>query len=103
MPKPEKKVESLILDAAKAVVYGRGEVQYGHPRNDFECIASCWTAYLKKKGTLAPEATISERDVAMMMIQLKVARDANKPGLDNTIDIAGYAECAERVEPSKQG
>lgn len=96
----KKKYSTFVLEQAKDIVYARAEQQYGHPRNDFKCIATCWTAYLQKKGVIPEGEAINERDVALMMIQLKVARDANKPGFDNTCDIAGYAECAERVAPA---
>jgi hypothetical protein len=97
-----KKIVTHALDQARDVVYGRGEREYGHPRNDFLCIAQMWNAYLQKKGIIPPDRGIDERDVAMLMVCLKVARDANKPGLDNAVDICGYAECAERVYSSPQ-
>lgn len=88
---------NTILDKAMAVVYGRAEDVYGHPSVDMLCIARMWTAYLRKRGAFTEETEITPRDVAMMMVALKVSREAQKPHEDNLIDIAGYAEVANRV------
>ena len=59
---------------------------YGAPENSFECIALYWSAYLNK--------VITETDVAIMMMLLKIARETEKHKDDNFLDIAGYAACA---------
>ena len=61
--------------------------QYGDPEDNFRAIAEMWSAYLG--------CELSEEDVAMMMVLLKVARVATGTGkTDNFIDICGYAACA---------
>lgn len=57
-----------------------------------------WNAYLDKRSVCSETGWFTDRDVSMMMILVKVARDANKPKRDNLVDIAGYARCAERLE-----
>ena len=37
-----------------------------------------------------PETEISIEDVAWMMVLLKIARDLNKPTVDNLVDSVGY-------------
>lgn len=59
---------------------------YGTPENSFECIALYWSVYLNK--------VITETDVAIMMMLLKIARETEKHKDDNFLDIAGYAACA---------
>lgn len=85
-----------LLDEAKAIVCGDRDRQYGQPEESFEAIAQFWTVYLKDKEEL------DAKDVAMMMVLFKVAREATgQSKRDNLIDIAGYAacaaECKERV------
>ena len=91
-----------ILDAAKAIVTGERERQYGKPEDNFRMIGNLWEIYLKARcldscGGL----DILPEDVAMMMSLLKIARIASgNYKADSFIDLAGYAacsgECAER-------
>lgn len=71
------------IDKAKAIVNGeRG----GYPEDVFALIAQYWTTYLGTK--------IRPRDVAVMMMLLKIARihpDIDRWNPDNAVDIIGYA------------
>lgn len=78
-----------ILDEAKEIIYGDREKTYGHPSKNLEVIASFWGDYI---GT-----TLSSKDVAVMMILLKVARLRNDINhRDSVVDICGYAGLIER-------
>jgi uncharacterized protein DUF6378 len=91
-----------ILDEAKKIVFGRGESLYGHPRDNFLCLGEMWNAYLIKRGLMAPDSEgIQPRDVAMMKVLIKVAREAHSDSRDNLVDIAGYAATAERLDESQ--
>jgi hypothetical protein len=79
-----------LLDEAKAIVCGDRDQQYGKPENNFKTIAALWESYLG--------VDITAKDVAMMMILLKIAREGKKHKRDNLIDIAGYAACATECE-----
>lgn len=57
-----------LLDEAKAIVCGDRDQQYGRPEENFGIIAELWSNYLRH--------SVSSRDVAMMMILFKVAREA---------------------------
>lgn len=91
-----------ILDAAKEIVTGEREQQYGKPEDNFRMIGNLWEIYLKARcldrdGGL----DILPEDVAMMMSLLKIARIASgNYKVDSFVDLAGYAacagECAER-------
>lgn len=85
-----------ILDAAKAIVTGERERQYGKPEDNFRMIGNLWEIYLKARcldscGGL----DILPEDVAMMMSLLKIARIASgNYKADSFVDLAGYAACA---------
>ena len=79
------------LREAARIISGERNKQYGNPEDNFERTAKIWSVIL---GT-----EISNEDVAMMMIGLKVARYASKSGFqpDTWVDIAGYAACGYEV------
>ena len=78
-----------ILEKARQCVCGDRDLQYGSPEESFSRIAKYWSDYLDKD--------ISPKDVAIMMILFKVAREEHSSKLDNWIDIAGYAACGGEV------
>lgn len=98
IPSPPARVvreeEQLLLDAIKTVTEDRQD-QYGSPEDSLGVIAGYWNAYLASKGH--NDIRISSVDAGMMMILLKVAREANSPKRDNLLDIAGYAAITSRV------
>ena len=83
------RVEAL-REAAKLIT-GDRDTQYGGPEENFGRIAKVWSMILGVE--------ISNEDVAMMMVGLKVARYASKSGFqpDTWVDIAGYAGCGYEV------
>ncbi len=92
--KMEKREE--CLRTACEIVNGARQDCYGDAEDNFQTIASLWESYLEATGC---DVVINSKDVAMMMILLKVARAA-APGihLDNYIDISGYAACAYGID-----
>ena len=79
-----------ILDAAKAIVTGEREKQYGSPEDNFGVIARLWSAYAGREFTPV--------DVAMMMTLLKVARiKTGHYKSDSYIDACGYLACAAEI------
>ena len=72
-----------ILDAAKKIVTGGREKQYGEPEDNFAVIAEFWTTYIGHP--------ISSEDVAIMMALLKIARiRSGNYKADSFIDGVGY-------------
>ena len=68
---------------------------YGHPSRNFARIARLWNAYLQGYYS---DVNISNEDVAIMMILMKVARLIETPDHeDSIVDIAGYAEAYARM------
>jgi Domain of unknown function (DUF6378) len=91
--------KKTVLTEASGLVFGPRAATYGHPKSNFTAIAAMWDAYLIKRGLLDEGSEgIQPRDVAMMHVLVKVAREAHKPTRDNLVDIAGYAATAERLE-----
>lgn len=78
-----------ILEAARVCVCGEREQDYGSPENNFEMIAQLWTVYTGH--------TFTQKDVAMMMALLKVARIKSGEKADSFVDLAGYAACAGEI------
>lgn len=77
------------------MVTGNRESDYGRPEENLEKIAAMWTVYLR--GRLFGDVTA--RDVAAMLILLKVARILSGHAKDdNWVDIAGYAACGGEVD-----
>jgi hypothetical protein len=84
-----------ILDEAIECTSGDRRRDYDHARPNHERIAGYWNAHLRAIGITG---SLSAADVAMMMILLKVARQARTPKRDNLVDIAGYARCVAQIE-----
>lgn len=89
-----------VLDTAKKYVMENRNASYGEPEDNFGAISRLWNSYLySRKVALDPIGldaftTIDPKDVAILMILVKVARLIESPGNeDNWIDIAGYAAC----------
>ena len=85
-----------ILKEAHNIIYGDREKTYGHPSKNLNTIAVMWTAYLNARRETKE---VTAKDVAAMMMLVKVARFANDPThKDNLVDICGYAALVERCD-----
>ena len=93
----EIKPRNACLVEAAQIISGDRDAQYGKPEDNFLRIAKIWSVILGVE--------ITQEDVAMMMVGLKVARYANKNGFqdDTWIDIAGYAACGYEVGEKLHG
>ena len=77
-------VHDEILGTAKSIVNGQRRKDYGTARESFENIAALWAPILGRE--------VSAVEVALCMIQLKVARALNGPEKrDSWVDMCGYA------------
>lgn len=83
--------ENVAITAVKVVKKRRSE--YGSPKENFQMIGKIWSAIL--------DIHITPDDVALMMIGLKLAREAHKHSEDNLVDICGYALCVEELRNEK--
>jgi len=83
------KTQMNILEQANKITSGDRHLSYGHPGRDFRRVAELWSAFLGVQ--------IKPEHVPIMMILVKVSREANKHKLDNLTDIAGYARTLEML------
>jgi hypothetical protein len=72
--------------AGEALVKGERQNDYGDPDVSFNRIAKLWSAHLG--------VNVTKRDVALMMILMKVSREKSAHKEDNLADIEGYVYCA---------
>ena len=88
-----------ILDEASKLIHGDRNASYGSPTQNFENTAALLNVQLGHKLKEPLTAT----DVALVMIQLKMARIIASPKRDNWADIIGYAACGfETDEASRE-
>lgn len=80
----EKKMRGKILQEAIDIINGERQDQYGDPEDSFQTIASYWSIYLGLADPLCP------KDVALMMVLFKLARESHQGNRDNLVDGAGY-------------
>lgn len=84
------------LDTAKSLVYGDRQDSYGHPALDYAKTAKIWS------GILGIEVTPLQ--AIQCMIGVKLSRLTNSPHhRDSWVDIAGYAECGDRIRKYELG
>jgi hypothetical protein len=85
---------SNILLEADALISGERREEYGPATASLNRVASFWSDYLQYRNLLPVDTYLSGRDVAVLMILFKVARESYRPKHDNLVDIAGYAALA---------
>lgn len=90
--------QQCLLDAAKAVCGDRDE-EYGGPEDNFGRISRFWSVYLEERLS----EKLTTRDVAAMMVLLKVARIMGGSNGDSWVDIAGYAACGAEISIDNPG
>lgn len=96
--KREAERKKSVTEEAHSLVTGDRGGMYGHPFDDFGKTAGMLNVLLADKL----KSPMSQEDVAMMMICVKLSRERNHPKRDNTVDIAGYAETLEMVKEERE-
>ena len=89
----DSKPRNILLEANEIAGENR-QRDYGHPLTNHERIAAMWNIQLGPKLS----KPIEPREVALMMIALKLAREVNTPLRDNALDIAGYVRCIDMID-----
>lgn len=82
-------VRENVLQEAERIISGQRREDYGDVGASFQLIADLWSPILGIEVT--PE------QVALCMIQLKIARALNGWQRDSIVDIAGYTGCLARL------
>lgn len=88
-----------LLKDASEVITDR-EPLYGSAEKHWKATASCFQAYLERRGVTFTSPILAE-DIGMFFILDKVMRQGNRVKRDNLLDVCGYAACAQRVIESK--
>jgi hypothetical protein len=88
-----------ILKEANSLVHGDRGAAYGHPYIDYDCTAKMWQALIKRRYAI--DIPLTPDFACLMMIAVKLSREAGKPKRDNLVDAAGYAECAAMCQDYK--
>ena len=101
-----------ILDEARKIITGNRKDDYGTAEDSFKRIADYWNAYLCHKRDRVDASAHEEdlpyeflrgvyltaKDVAMMMVLFKIAREEHSHKHDNLTDIIGYTALADKME-----
>jgi ABC-type transport system involved in cytochrome bd biosynthesis fused ATPase/permease subunit len=91
------KLTSTLLADAATTIAGVREQEYGSKLQNFTQIAMLFQGTLATK--LLPNARITPEDVALLMMQVKIARLAKSPDhKDSILDVAGYAGCYDDLQ-----
>ena len=77
-----------VLEEALGVVTGDRDDAHGHPEPNMHAAAMMWSAILR--------TPVTATDVALCMMAFKIARQSNRSGRDNIVDIAGYCWVLEQ-------
>jgi hypothetical protein len=84
-----------ILREAAALVTGDRQQDYGPPAVNFQRIADLWS--VQAAAILKDGAKFDPVLVALLLLQLKMARAVQSPKRDTFIDAAGYAALAAEL------
>lgn len=85
----DSKTIPKFLESIQSTIDQRGS-DYGTPEDNLKRISTLWSMHL--------EFDISEYDVAIMMVLLKLARNINEHKDDNLLDAAAYLALADSVK-----
>jgi hypothetical protein len=78
-----------LTDEANEIVNGARNKAYGHPSKNFKLTADLWSVILG--------IPVTPEQVALCMIQLKIARELHSVKRDNLVDAIGYILTYEKV------
>lgn len=92
--------QQILEDAIQCVTKDRNSTR-GNPKDNFTIISELWNIYLLSKYKIG-ERLVSNTDVAVMMILMKVSRIITSPEhSDHWTDIAGYSACGGEIACKK--
>lgn len=84
---PEKE---SILQEAERIVNGDRQADYADPVENFDRIA--------KIASILNGREMTSKECCIVMIAVKLSREANKPKRDNRVDLCGYIHILDKIE-----
>lgn len=81
---------SSLLEKAHDIVYKDRAVQYGDFNDHCDLVSELWSNLLG--------ANITSKNVAMMMVLFKIAREIKSEKQDNIVDAMGYLELYSKLK-----
>ena len=81
--------KKTLIDEANELVNGDRQKAYGHPSKNFQLTADLWSVILG--------VPVTPEQVALCMVQVKIARELHAPKRDNLVDAIGYILTYEKV------
>lgn len=82
-----------ILEEAQRLVHGDRGAAYGHPYHDYAATVAMWRAMILRRYGI--DVPLTPDFGCLMMVAVKLSREAGKPKRDSRVDGAGYLECAD--------
>ena len=92
MGEADLNAKSILLEAQE-ITHGDRREAYGHPADDYQRTAGMVSAMLAHKL----KEPITAAEMTMVMCCVKLSRQINRAGRDNTLDLAGYAWCTQEI------
>ncbi len=93
-----EKPKSILAEAAQITSDDRA-AEYGDPVENWNDIADLWNVILRR-NLIEP---LTAHQAALCLIAMKLARESFRPKRDTRVDLAGYAEVADRCAPQNSG
>ena len=90
-------LDKSCLEEAAKIIHGNRQDDYGTPEDSFQRIADYWNAYLCHNSVTDVEHSLYAKDVAMMMVLFKIAREEHQHKHDNCTDICGYTAILDNM------
>lgn len=91
-------VENILAEADRLTAVVR-QGEYGHPHDVYTEAGRMVSSFLELRyKKLMP---LNSEDICMILLIVKIAREASKTKRDNIVDIAGYARLIEMIQDKK--
>lgn len=103
------KQPETCLEEAQRLVYGDRGAAYGHPLEDYAATGAMFGALLQRWAVQsanrrgASPLPVPARLACLLMVAVKASREARVSKRDNRTDMAGYAECLQRIADAESG
>lgn len=95
---PRKPLGQELFEEVSQIINFDRQGSYGKPEDSFGSIARRWTEYIHNTFLHGQVTKLNAKDVAFMMMELKMARESNKHKRDNILDLFGYAALLEEMK-----